>query len=141
KTAALKAVEKLRKADPVPAHPGLHAGKWNRLGALHSQHCAFAVFRLHWSKTETAVADCDCGNSVPSRQGGVGVPPGAATKRGVIMSMDVDEAGSDHHSSRVDGARRRFFEVAHRHDFTGSNADVPSKGGHPHAVHDRAASD
>src|SRR6266852_5080223 len=135
---AVDAIEELGISDPVPRHPGLHGFVRDCLGTRHRQHRAIAQIGLDWREAEAAIADYDRRDAVPARHRAVRVPE----ELGVIMGVQIDEAGRDVKSARVDhlfGLMR--LKVAELGDLAVLDPDIGPVAWHPSAVDDRTASD
>ena len=99
-------------------HPGEHA------------HEELAVLGLAGGQGVAAVAHDHGGSAVPRRAREQAVPHDL----GVVVGMDVDEAGGDDGAFGVDDAPRRLVEPALGHDPPAADANVGAVAGEPAAV-------
>ena len=135
---ALEGVEVLRDRLPVPDHALLHRLVGDGLGAGHGQHRALTELGLDRREAEAAVAQHQRRHAVPARGRAVGVP----ADLGVVVGVQVDEAGRHDQAVGVDGAvGRALGPAADLGDAAVLDPQVAPEPGHPRAVDDRAALD
>ena len=133
---ALHRIEEFGEAHPVPGHPLLHRGERDRLDPGHRQHRPLALLRAHRGEAEAAVPDDRGGDAVPAGEGAVGVPEDL----GVVVGMEVDEAGGDVEAAGVeDLARVARWDAADLGDDAVLDGDVRAIPRHAGSVEDGAA--
>ena len=123
---------------PIPIHAGLHRLVGNRLGAGHREHRALAEIGLAGREAEAAIAEHERGHAVPSGDRAIGIP----ADLGVVMGVQIDEAGRDDQAVGVDGllgeAGRASADLG---DLAVFNPDVAAIARDAGAVDDGAAFD
>ena len=119
RVAALEVIEVLRERLEAPGDAGAHGGQRHALDLHQRAHDQVAVGGAAGRDGEAAVADDGGGDAVPDAAGGIRVP----RVLGVVVGVDVDEAGGDHEAARVDLARAALADLADR-------ADAPVLDGH-----------
>ena len=91
------------KALPIPLNTFGERGAGNILDPFHQADQKFFLAGLDGSETDSAISHHQSSDAVPTRRSEVRVPRDLA----IIMSMDIDEAGRDEESGRVDFAPTR----------------------------------
>ena len=86
------------KERPVPGQARLQRGQRHALDPRHHPRDVVDVLRRHGRQGEAAVAAEHGGHAVQRRRAGVGVPE----ELGVVVGVQVDEAGGDQHAGGVD---------------------------------------
>ena len=99
----LDRVQVLGKAFPAPLDSFGERGAGNVLDAFHQADQKFFLAGLDGSEADAAIAHHDRGHAVPARRSEIRIPGDLA----VVMRVDIDEAGRDQQSGRVDFAPRR----------------------------------
>ena len=135
---ALDRVEELGEAHPVPRHAGLHRGEGDRFDAGHREHRPLALVGAHRSEAEAAVADGRRRDPVPPGERAVRVPE----HLGVVVGMEIDEAGGDVQALRVqDLARIVRRNASDRGDDPVLDSDVRAIPRHAGSIEDSAVAD
>ena len=135
---AIDAVEEFGKGDPVPRQPGLHRRIGNRFHARHGQHRALAILGMHRGEAETAVADYNRSDPVPTGNRTVGIPE----QLGVIVGVKVDKSGRDNRPGRVDdalgGVARKPPDFG---DLAVLDPEIGAEPRHPRSIDNQSISD
>src|SRR5207302_3206220 len=97
--ALLEGGEELGEALPGPGQAGLEDRLAHALDAGKHAHQEIAVRGPVGRQGEAAVATDDGGDAVPDAAGGQRLEG----ELGVVVGVDVDNAGGDHEAVRVDG--------------------------------------
>jgi hypothetical protein len=137
--AALDRDEELREAleRPVRADPGPERVERHALDLLERAEHEVAVRGARRRDAEPAVPHHDRRDAVPRRDREHPVPEDL----GVVVRVDVDEAGRDHRAVGVHDTLRTTGHLAERRDAAGTDADVAAPCGCAGAVDERAAAD
>ena len=133
----LDRVHVLGKGFPAPLDTFGERGAGNVLDAFHQADEEFFLAGLDGREADAAVAHHQRGDAVPARRRQIRVPRDLA----VVVSVDVDEAGRDEQTGRVDFAPRRASLAADRSDLAAIDSDVADEAGLAGAVDDFSIAD
>ncbi len=138
--AAVEVAEPLAERGPVPWQPGPQRGERHALDPRHHPRDVVGVLGRQGRQREAAVAAEHGRHAVQRRGAGVGVPE----ELGVVVGVQVDEAGGDEHAAGVDHAGAvgpgGGVGTDGRHPLA-LDHDVGPDRRRPGAVDDRAAAD
>src|SRR3984957_3374220 len=121
----LDRVHVLGKTFPVPLNAFIERGAGNVFDAFHQADQKFFLARLDRREADAAVAHHQRGDAVPARRSEIRVPGDLA----VVVGVDVDEAGGDEESGRVDFAPGRASRGADRSDLAAIDSDIADEAG------------
>src|SRR5262249_18499447 len=139
RAARLERVQELGEAleRPLPPDAGEERLQGHALDALPRAQDELTVCRPGRRDAQAAVAHHQRRDAVPGRDRQHAIPE----HLGVVVRVDVDEAGSDDGALGVDGARGAAGHVADRRDATVAHGDVAAPARRARAVDQRAAAD
>ncbi|MCY1412147.1 hypothetical protein D9M71_275460 [compost metagenome] len=110
--------EKVVEALPLPVQPFVQGDAGNVLDAFHQLDQHFAVALAHRGETDAAVAHHHGGHPMVARRRQAVVPHGL----GVVVGVDIDEAGRDQMTAGVDFLHAMAGDLPHLDD-----APVPDR--------------
>jgi hypothetical protein len=133
----IQGIEILRDRLPGPCDPGTDGFQRDRLhvGQNSGQH--LAIFPMGRSHRQRTVADDDSGNTVIARVGTERIPGDL----GIVMSVVVDDSGSDHQAIRIQHLARLSTHLSDLDDMTVANGDVAVKARQSGTVNNLSVSD
>ena len=134
---AVDAVEIFAEGPPVPRHSRSERSERHALDPGEHAHQVVPVVGTERRDREAAVAADDGRHAVQWGRRQRRVPE----HLGVVMRMDVDEAGCDDLALGVDRVRRLLVDLADRRDPAVADSDVGDPAGRPRTVDDRATAD
>ena len=134
---AVEGVEIFAEGFPLPLQAFVHDRAGDVLDAFHQLDQAFAVGGLAGGEADAAIAHDGGGDAMPGGGRHVAVPD----RLGVVVGVDVDEAGGDEFAFGVDFFRAAARDRADRGDPVADDADVGLARRAAGAVDDGAASD
>ena len=108
---------------PVPLHALRQRGPGNVFHAFHQADQPFVLVGTRRSETDTAIAHDDGRYAVPARRGHFLVPG----RLSVVMRVNVDEAGGDQVTLRIDFLGGVAADVAHLGDEPVLHGEIPGK--------------
>ena len=118
--AAFQRGQEFAEAFPLPLQAFGHDGPRDVFNALHQLNQLAAVFWSARGEADATIAHDGCGDAVP----GGGSHPAVPSGLGVVMGMDVDEAGGHQLALRVDLFRATRRYLADFDNFATSDGDV-----------------